>query len=263
MIDIHSEEATWIPLGEYLTVADQLQFLSMHGESGEVELSNGKCLGTLYLRHGEVIQALCARRQIMGHDASLCLICMTNGHFRFRRTDAACARTINEPTAALLLNAARWSDEGRRLCAIDRPERGTDPAEWLLLMHFGSEYVMVPLERSRMLIGRGSGCEVVILVRSVSRKHAEIEISDDRVVLRDLNSKNGTLVNGRYVREAILRRHDDLQFADVSARLIHKTDASNYRKTKQVRQTSIIGQADMMHVGGDYPTIRKMTRVAA
>jgi len=263
MIDIRRGDGDWVCLGDYFTVADQLQFLSLHGETGEVEVSNGRCLGTLFLRGGEVVEALCARRQITGPDASVCLMCMNNGRFRYRRRNHGCARTIHEPTPALLLDAARWSDEGRRLCGADQSKKEENRTEWVLLVDFDSEYTMVPLERPRMLVGRGSECEVVMLVRSVSRKHAEIEISEDRVILRDLNSTNGTMVNGQPVREAILAMNDVMQFGDIRAKLINKADADHYRKTKQMRATSVVGPADTRHVGGEYPTIRKRPRAAA
>lgn len=263
MIDIRRGDGDWVSLCDYLTVTDHLQLLSVHGETGELELSNGKCLGTLFLEHGEVIEALCARQQITGTDASLCLMCMRDAKCRYRRRDHARAKVIDEPTPTLLMDAACWTDEGRRLCGADRIEEETRRTEWILLVDFGPEGLIVPLDRPRMRVGRGSECDVVILMRSVSRQHAEIEISGDQVVLRDLDSTNGTLVNGQPIQEATITQDDEVQFGDIRAKFISKADAKQYRKTKPMRATSVIGYADTMHIGGDYPTIRKVTRAAA
>ena len=48
----------------------------------------------------------------------------------------------------------------------------------------------------RLVIGRAPSSDVVIADPSVSRRHAELSAEGDRVSLRDLDSANGTLVNG-------------------------------------------------------------------
>lgn len=45
-------------------------------------------------------------------------------------------------------------------------------------------------------IGRDPECQLRPRSPEVSRRHAEIDIEGDRVILRDLGSRNGTLVNG-------------------------------------------------------------------
>ncbi len=64
---------------------------------------------------------------------------------------------------------------------------------------FQREFVMVPQEGSacELLIGRDAEhCHLVMPPRSVSRIHARISREGDFYVLRDLNSKAGTLLNG-------------------------------------------------------------------
>ena len=65
-------------------------------------------------------------------------------------------------------------------------------------------------------LGRGSDCEVRIPLAVVSRRHAEIAISDDGVVLRDLNAANGTFLNNhRVVSEANLEPGDRIMVGQV------------------------------------------------
>ena len=61
-----------------------------------------------------------------------------------------------------------------------------------------------------VMIGRTADCEIAILLDdSVSRRHARIDLADGGDVrLVDLNSVNGTLVNGREVTTATLHRGD-------------------------------------------------------
>ena len=71
------------------------------------------------------------------------------------------------------------------------------------------------LDRDRMIIGRGTDCEIVLPSRQVSRHHAQIERDASGYLLRDLGSKNGTCVNGQEVRDRPyrLKDGDEIQIA--------------------------------------------------
>jgi DNA-binding NtrC family response regulator len=58
----------------------------------------------------------------------------------------------------------------------------------------------------RAVIGTHESCDVVLGDRTVSRFHCEITVRDGRARIRDLDSKNGTLVDGVAVLESFL--HD-------------------------------------------------------
>ncbi|MBI3408893.1 MAG: EAL domain-containing protein [Planctomycetes bacterium] len=58
-------------------------------------------------------------------------------------------------------------------------------------------------------IGRGRGAHLIIAAQEVSKKHTEILRDDGTYLVRDLNSTNGTFLNGARVAEAELQ-HDDL-----------------------------------------------------
>lgn len=67
-----------------------------------------------------------------------------------------------------------------------------------------------PLEPDRraLVIGRSLGCDVTLSDPTVSRWHAELVRDDDRWVVRDMGSTNGTRVNGWRVRRAVLEPGD-------------------------------------------------------
>lgn len=53
----------------------------------------------------------------------------------------------------------------------------------------------IPLVKPTIFIGRASTCEVMLRDTSVSREHAMIVRSQGKVLIQDLQSANGTIVN--------------------------------------------------------------------
>ena len=71
-------------------------------------------------------------------------------------------------------------------------------------------------------IGRDEDCNLILLGSRVSRRHAEIEVSGDEVVLRDLKSRSGTLVDGKRTTEAKLVDGTVIEIASTKLRLVAK-----------------------------------------
>ena len=67
----------------------------------------------------------------------------------------------------------------------------------------GSQYL---LTKEKTVLGRGSGCDIVIDDPGISRRHMEIDVTDNgnTVIARDLNSTNGMYVEGHHVEAATL-----------------------------------------------------------
>lgn len=61
-----------------------------------------------------------------------------------------------------------------------------------------------PLRRGRTVIGRGSDADITLDDSGASRKHAEIVWDGTRAQVSDLGSTNGTTLNGRALKTALL-----------------------------------------------------------
>ena len=59
-------------------------------------------------------------------------------------------------------------------------------------------------------IGRRQDCDMCIPLSLVSRRHCEIYTEFDKLMIRDLKSRNGTFVNGESIDEAALKAGDVL-----------------------------------------------------
>ena len=67
-----------------------------------------------------------------------------------------------------------------------------------------------PLERGRLVIGRSRECDIRLADPNVSRKHAEVRQEGSSFYVVDLDSTNGTEVNGRRARRARLQDGDTI-----------------------------------------------------
>jgi Nif-specific regulatory protein len=70
------------------------------------------------------------------------------------------------------------------------------------------------LSEKEVSIGRDSSNDVWIVDRALSRRHCLLVSQSDQFILRDLGSKNGTLVNGVPTTEQILRDGDQITIGD-------------------------------------------------
>ena len=91
------------------------------------------------------------------------------------------------------------------------------PAETaMLLVVEGSEPgKRIFLDKAALLIGRDEiECDLVIADRQVSRYHARISLEDGGYIVKDLDSKNGTFVNGKELEGPyVLQDGDEIQIA--------------------------------------------------
>ncbi len=77
------------------------------------------------------------------------------------------------------------------------------------------------------VIGRGSDCQIILPERQVSRYHARITSDNNKYTLHDLDSKNGTHLNGIQVKGSVpVRDGDEIQIALCVKLLFIGTDAT-------------------------------------
>ncbi len=76
---------------------------------------------------------------------------------------------------------------------------------------------MLPVELplGEISLGRNTACNVVLDKAAISKMHARIERSPEQVIVRDLESVNGTFLNGARIAQAVLRDQDLLSLAGV------------------------------------------------
>jgi hypothetical protein len=83
-------------------------------------------------------------------------------------------------------------------------------------------------------IGRGSDNTIIINDPSVSTHHAQLQLAGETYRLKDLDSTNGTRVNGIPVTETMLRLHDRIRFGAAEAR--YEPDTSGSQPLPQLEE---------------------------
>lgn len=78
----------------------------------------------------------------------------------------------------------------------------------VLLFRKDNKPAILPVSRPNLILGRALECDCVLYDTAASRQHARIDFLEGRIELRDLESNNGTLLNGERVAHAILHPWD-------------------------------------------------------
>ena len=72
------------------------------------------------------------------------------------------------------------------------------------------------------IIGRGMDCDIVIDDELISSRHARILITRGTVILEDLGSTNGTVVNDREITSCQLTDGDIIEIGDTLHRITYR-----------------------------------------
>ncbi len=78
---------------------------------------------------------------------------------------------------------------------------------------------VITVQRPVVLIGRHPECDVRVDLPKISRRHCCIVLAYDRVVIRDLGSRNGLRVNGLVIEESSLEHGDEVAIGPVLFRV--------------------------------------------
>lgn len=107
----------------------------------------------------------------------------------------------------------------------------------------------------RTLIGRDGECDIQVVDRHASRRHAcVLELDDGTILLRDLKSQNGTLLRGEPIKEAVLEPGDEIGIGASRFELRIMDDAEVQAREPSLRL--ITGPALAATISGGVPPAR-------
>ncbi len=94
----------------------------------------------------------------------------------------------------------------------------------------------VQLTKDRTTLGRRPYNDIVIDNLAVSGEHAILQMAGQEVTLEDLNSTNGTYINGKAVKKQVLQNNDTIEIGKYKIRFQGEQVASGYDKTMVIKQ---------------------------
>lgn len=72
------------------------------------------------------------------------------------------------------------------------------------------------IAKAHMTIGRGVDTDIQLKDPEISREHCVIECFGDTLIIKDLRSANGTVLNGFLVRRDVLKPHDRIHIGNTT-----------------------------------------------
>jgi transcriptional regulator with PAS, ATPase and Fis domain len=120
------------------------------------------------------------------------------------------------------------------------------------------------LDEDEIVIGR-EAVDIVLDVNAVSRRHAAITHSNEAYAIRDLGSRNGTLVDGRPVEACLLEHGSEIRVGDAILKFVDE-DAEEYARfridgetlepgRRCRRQTTLVGGFQMDRIAAEIERI--------
>jgi len=86
----------------------------------------------------------------------------------------------------------------------------------LILLKKDGSTQLFALPSAVTILGRRQECDLCIPLPAVSRKHCELNMDRGQLKIRDLGSKNGTIVNGQRIEETGLKPGDKLKIGPLT-----------------------------------------------
>ena len=158
-----------------LPLPDVIQLVSVSGKTGEFEIHGEHDIGRIYLRDGQIVDAVVGR--LRGDSAVYEMAIWSQGTFSFTQGKESDQTTIHLSNATLMMEAARRLDEwrvlSRKIPSLDlvpyftSREKGADqvtlsPQEWILVTRIDGEHTIeeianqlkwAPFDVSKLLFG--------------------------------------------------------------------------------------------------------------
>jgi len=104
---------------------------------------------------------------------------------------------------------------------VDASSAGVPSGASLVVLQGFFEGLEVPIDRGRVVVGRGKGADLVLPEPTISRTHAAVgfDAETGAFFVQDLDSTNGTYVNGAQTARSPLKAGDEVQMGTLRRRL--------------------------------------------
>lgn len=130
----------------------------------------------------------------------------------------------------------------------------------------------VQLTKDRTTLGRRPYNDIVIDNLAVSGEHAVLQMTGGDVFLEDLNSTNGTYVNGKAIKKKQLANGDSVEIGKYKIKFVADNAAQDFDKTMVVQARPVaaatpsgfqVGAGDSVGMGAFHAAIKVLSGAAS
>ena len=119
------------------------------------------------------------------------------------------------------INDSLWSDEN-----LELPE---DKKLSVAIIRGARAGYIYKIEKPYILIGRGK-VDLIIPDKEISRKHLAIEVRNEKIILRDLGSTNGTFIDNKKISLLEISDQSEFKIGQTTLMLISTSENKTYYK---------------------------------
>jgi pSer/pThr/pTyr-binding forkhead associated (FHA) protein len=121
----------------------------------------------------------------------------------------------------------------------------------------------VQLTKDRTTLGRRPYNDIVIDNLAVSGEHAVMQMSGMDVFLEDLNSTNGTYVNGKAIKKQQLQSGDTVEIGKYKIKFVHEGINDGHEKTMVINAGAVVPPEPTVAMVAANAAIKVMSGTAA
>jgi hypothetical protein len=103
--------------------------------------------------------------------------------------------------------------EGTRVYTAREPEP-TRLMGWLVITEGKNQWKDFKVMKPQLTVGRAQDCDIVLDDVHVSSRHASLRLIENSIYITDLDSSNGTYVNGQEITKTALKDNDIIKMGD-------------------------------------------------
>jgi len=170
---------------------------------------------------------LCPNGHVLDTDSDICRYCPPTKNISTKKVSASTkvekTTTIEKPTVIEKTTSfeSPITHEEQKTMVFDRTriytEKESEPSKlmgWLVIIEGDNKWKDYKIMKSRMSIGRNKDCDISIDDPHISARQASIRVADDIITITDLDSSNGTYVNGQEITKVELKNNDLIKMGD-------------------------------------------------
>ena len=128
---------------------------------------------------------------------------------------------------------------------------------YIRILHGPDTGKVYPIHEGVHVLGRSSECHIALHDQGVSKRHAQVEVYSNKVIITDLKSRNGTFLNGTKINTALIQPGDRASVHDTFFEVLQMPESWS-RQMQQMHSPAMHGNLAMNLHAAEQPAHHAM-----